>query len=67
MEVPVCVCGEEMLPVWENEYETTNSGIKTGRVRRICSYFSCPRCLRTQPVDDSFDGPWRLFNSRGRF
>lgn len=57
------ICGDNLKPVWFLEEETKYEFgilIKTGRVRQAVSHLSCPSCLNTYCVDDSFDKPWYL-------
>lgn len=54
-------CGADLEPVWFTEEETKVVGgtmIRTGRKRRAVSHLECSECLKKEPVDDSFDGPW---------
>lgn len=54
-------CGCELEPSYfVEEEEIIQHGVrfKTGRVRRAVDCLVCPNCLRTECVDDSFDGPW---------
>lgn len=54
-------CQSPLEPVHfeEKEHEVIN-GVKryTERVRNAVSHLVCPYCMKTFPVDDSFDGPW---------
>lgn len=62
MDFGLCVCGGKLLPIWFTENETVvKDGMmfKTGRKRRAVSHLVCEDCLRSYPVDDTFDGPWR--------
>lgn len=55
-------CGEWLEPVWFIEEERKfNVGypVKTGRKRRACSHLECPRCMKKQIVDDSYDTKWK--------
>jgi len=51
------------MAIWftEEEYKTTSFGAryKTGRKRSAVSHLLCEDCLKSYPVDDTFDGPWR--------
>lgn len=54
-------CNIPLEPVWFMEKEIKhNNGIRieTGRKRQACSYLICPKCLRKECVDDTFDGEW---------
>lgn len=54
-------CGCELEPSYfVEEEEIIQHGVrfKTGRIRRAVDCLVCHNCLRTECVDDSFDGPW---------
>lgn len=63
-DMPICNCGETMLPIWfiEEEYKVnsiTGGMYRTGRKRRNVSHFECPQCFNKECVDDSFAEPYR--------
>lgn len=46
------------MPVWFID-EEFKEGRKTGRKRTACSHLECPKGLKKECVDDSFDQPWQ--------
>lgn len=52
-------CRTPLTPVWFTEQQRDAAGIKTGLVRRACSYLLCEECGARYTVDETFDGEWR--------
>lgn len=54
-------CGCDLTAVWFKEKESVlynGTYVNTGRERNAVDYLMCPHCLKSFPVDDSFDEPF---------